>query len=306
MQRWIAIRASAVLAIIGGVSILLVSVLMAAAFVLFPMRDRAALSPAVLKAAGILIALLFAALSAWSIATGIGVFRRRGWARISILVLGALLLFFGGTGVLTLLFISFPMQAEVDLRGAGLVRGSLIAFYALLALSGAAWLAVFTRRSAKTYFAEAAAGTEPAPPLSISMIGWCLLAGAAHTAIAAALGGRLPFFGWVAAGWEARALYTLYTAVQVYLGAGLLQLDEKARVWSIVFLCLAGVNGAVFLAQPGFADRIQLPELFQNVAPAFLPMVWLLGWACLVSVAVPIWFLVRRRSAFGTGSQLGR
>jgi hypothetical protein len=108
---------------------------------------------------------------------------------------------------------------------------------------------------------------------------------------------------WAATGWSALAVYTAYTAVQIYLGAGLLQLQEEAWVWSIVYFYVAAANVAVTAALPDFAGRMQ--DMF-SAMPGFLrlgppPALEGTGVLMLISaafVAVPIWFLVRRRTAF--------
>ena len=147
----------------------------------------------------------------------------------------------------------------------------------------------------------------PAPgarPLSIAIIGWYLLLCAVGTAVGAIL--RVPgvFFGAVFTGWTAMAVYTAFTAVEIYLGSGLLQLQEPTRVASIVYFAVMAVSSVVTCVVPGFATRMQT---LQQAMPAFLRApqapASLEGTSGLMLIstlfmAVPIWFLVRRRAAF--------
>ncbi len=127
-----------------------------------------ALPPAALKVFGVAMGALFAGVGAWGIWTAVAVFRRRGWARISRLVLAALLVFMGGSAMLEK------------------VRWGIAASYGTLALIGAWWLGLFNRGATKQYFAEREPARESARPLSIGIIGWYLLAGAANSMVSLA------------------------------------------------------------------------------------------------------------------------
>src|ERR1035437_5890783 len=311
MQKWIAIRASAGVALAGSAATLFLAVGMAAFLLFSPMRDSGPCPPNLMKAVGCVMAALFAGAGVWGICAGVGVFRRRNWARISMMTFAGRQAFFGGTGALTMLLVSFPVNADVDPRFAGILHTSMVGFYLALTAVGVWWLILFNRQAAKQYFAEGGAVTESARPLSIGAIGWYLLVTAAGTAACGVF--RLPtiLFGFVVAGWTTLAVYTLLTAIQLYLGAGLLQLDERARVWTIVYLCVTGANGLAIAAAPGSAGRMRTlsGEFYQkyfHMEMQQLPNAWLIGIASVVCVAVPIWFLVRRRGAFAGASQRER
>ena len=106
----------------------------------------------------------------------------------------------------------------------------------------------------------------------------------------------------VVAGWATLAVCTVLTAIQLYLGVGLLQLDETARIWAIVYLCAMGVNGMVSAAAPGFAARmrvfsLEMERTFHFAIPYMPNATWMAA-TTVVYAAVVIWFLVRRRDAF--------
>jgi hypothetical protein len=301
MERWIAIRASAVLSIAGSVATLLFAGVMGAALLIAPPRAASPFPPAVLQAAGEMAALMFAGFGVWGVTTGIAIFRRRGWARISIVVFAAMVVFFGATGLAAMLLMPQPDNPSVNARLAGTVRHAIEGVYMALALVGAWWLALFNRASAKRYFAPGGGAVETARPLSVSVIAYYLLAGAAGTALCAALGAPALCFGAVVTGWTAMAVYSFYTAVQVYLSAGLLQLDEKARIWAIVYFVAGAANSILLVGGPAFASRMHdLQSRFENafnreVAP--FPQGAGIALAAVIAI-VPIWFLMRRRAAF--------
>ena len=224
-------------------------------------------------------------------------------------IFGGLLAFFGGTGALAMALVPFPMNAAVDQRVMGIVRASMVGFYLALTAVGAWWLILYNRQAGKQYFEEGGAVTESARPLSIGAIGWFLVVSAVGTAVCGVF--RVPtiLFGFVVAGWTTLAVCTILTAIQLYLGAGLLQLDERARIWTIVYLCVIAANGLAVVA-PGYAGRMrafagEFQKFFHLEMPQ-LPNAWLIGIASMVWVAIPIWFLVRRRGAFAAVSRRER
>jgi hypothetical protein len=269
------------------------------------MRDASALPPAALRAIGIVLASMVGACGVWAVGTGVGIIRRRAWARVSILIAGGVFAFFGCMGGLALWFAPFPMDGRVDPHALQIVRFAMVGLYALQAALGAWWLILFNRPAARQYFAADAAPPASARPLSVTLIAWYLLAGAVLAALGAVL--RVPgmFFGWLITGWASLAVYSVAAAAQLYLGSGLLQLDEKARVGSVVFFALAAANGLVSFLGPGHDQRLQALETelrgFLRVDMPEWRGVWVSAIAGLVFVAVPIWFLIRQRAAFAGG-----
>jgi hypothetical protein len=302
MRRyWIGIRASAALAILGSAATLLMAGMMAWTMFHTKLPPEAAMPAATLKAFAVVMGALFAGLGVWGIWTSVGILRRRGWARISILVLAVLLAFMGASALLGVLLVPFPSTPGVSARVMENTRWGIAAFYGALALIGAWWLVLFNTGATKQYFAEREPARESARPLSIAIIGWYLLAGAAGTALAAAL--RMPalFFGLIVTGWSAMAVYTALTAVVIYLGAGLLRLRERARRWSIVYFGAMAANALVSVARPGLMQRMYraMPGFFPTgAAMPQLDKMWVFCAIGAAACAVPIWFLVRRRAAF--------
>ena len=304
MRRlWIGIRISAALLALGGVAMLLVAA--AVWWVVLYAPSTAVQEAPPPKALVVALAAFFAVLGLWAVATAIGVLRRREWARVSTVIMAVLLAAMGGSAVLGILFVRLPESQAVPARTMANIRVAIAAFYGAMALVGGWWLLLFNSGDARLYFAERnPAPGAPARPLSISIIAWYLLLFSLATAAAAML--RIPamVFGAVVTSWGALAVYTVFTAVQIYLGTGLWQLQNPARIGSIVYFSLAMANSALAAGLPGFETRFQLmlqalPHFLRPIsAPGMIAETWVLAILASVLGAAPIWFLARRRQAF--------
>jgi hypothetical protein len=303
-RKWIGIRASAGLAIAGSLATLVLGGLMLFGILVAPPPKEPAAPPFPLLAIGIAAAATCAILSGWGIWTAIAIFRRRGWARISIVIFAVLLTFMGAGAGLVILVMRLPAQPDVTPGMMDAIRWGMGGFYGLLAAIGVWWLVLFNLRSTKEYFAQGVPSAPPARPLSVSVIGWYLLISSLFMAVPAVI--RLPafLFGAVITGWAGLAVYAVFAAAQVFLGAGLLRLREPARVGAIVYLCFTALNSAVTWLLPGYEARMQLmlremPRLSAAGVPAQMPQpAWVFALLGIAFVAIPVWFLVRRRAAF--------
>lgn len=252
------------------------------------------------------MAAVLALLSAWGIWTAVGIFRQRGWARISMVVFATLLTFIGLCAALAISVMPMPVPPQGGVSHGTLtaIRLGIATFYGLLAAIGVWWLVLFNLKSAKEYFAPDAYPNPYARPLSVSVIGWYLLFGAFCLAVTAAI--RLPavLFGAVFTGWAAVSVYAVFAATQLMLGTGLLNLKEPARIAGIAYFCFAALNSALILTPPGLAAKMrimqsEMPRLFPAGMPMTMPQsAWMLVLMGIAVAAVPIWFLVQRRGAF--------
>jgi hypothetical protein len=304
-RNWIGIRASAVLAILGSAMTLLLAGLMLLAGFFAPPPRNAPPSPIPLKPLMAVMAAVLVAFGAWGISTAVAIFLRRRWARVSILIFAVLLTFVSGPGMLVILFVPLPAAPNSDAAAImPIVRLGIAAFYGVLTAIGVWWLVLFNRSRTKEYFAGQGPVSESARPLSISVIAWYMLIGAAFLVVMAIL--RLPamLFGAVLTGWVAPAVYATWAAAEIYLGTGLLRLQQGARVGSIGLFCFGAANGVVSLVGPGYAGmmrqmQIAMPRLFPAGVPTAMPTpVWVFALLAMGSCAVPIFFLVLRRPAF--------
>jgi hypothetical protein len=134
-RKWIGIRASAGLAIAGSLATLVLGGLMLISMTLAPPPTGPA-APFPMAAIGIVMAAIFALFSGWGIWTAIGILRRRGWARVSIVIFAVLLTFTGVGGALAILVMQLPAQPNVTPGMMAAIRWGMAGFYGLLAAIG--------------------------------------------------------------------------------------------------------------------------------------------------------------------------
>jgi hypothetical protein len=269
-----------------------------------PPPPGAAPPPFPLAVVGGVMAVICTALSAWGIWTAIAIFRRRGWARYSILIFAGLLTFIGVMSAITICFMPFPPQAALSDHMISVIRSGVAAFYGVLAAIGVWWLVQFNLSSSREYFAQTAPTGPPTRPVSLSVIGWYLLIVGLAMLVPAAF--RMPAFvlGMVVTGWAGAAAYASFAVIQIALGRGLLRLKEWARVWSIGYFCFACLNAVLAVAPPGLPAKMQIlqremPRFFPAGIPAQFPQpAWLTVAMGIVVSAVPVWFLLREQAAF--------
>lgn len=242
----------------------------------------------------------------WGIATSVGLFRLKRWARISILIFASLLTFFGLITPLGLLAVRFPTPPNQDPAIFNSVRWGISVFYLCLAVVGVWWLVFFTRPSVKEQFVDAATTITPSRrPLSITVIACLLLLGSISLLFSALI--RIPalFFNQILTGWMATLLYLAYAAVCLYLGIGLLRLNPRARIAAVAYSTFGVIAGICTYTLPGAQQRITsltvtMPGMLHGENPTPIPTInpWFLCSVVLIVMGAQIYFLVTRKQAF--------
>jgi hypothetical protein len=302
MKNWAAVRISAGLSITGGALTVVFAAALATELLVAQMPYMGPFSPSIVKAAGILTSMVFAALGLWASLTGVAVLRRQRWSQISMLVLGAMLAFFGLAGLLAMSLISTPRPAGTDPDLASAVRGSIFLVYATVSAIGIWWALLFSRKGTREYFGDAQADGERARPMSITIIGYALLAQACIAAFSAVMQAPAYLFGGPYSGLVSVAFYTLHTAILLYLGCGLLQLDDTSRRVGVIYLSLVGANGVMTFLDPLKRGDVEIWEQgLQSMAHLHMPpnpQLFIGAAAALLGALLPVYFLIRRRAAF--------
>jgi hypothetical protein len=254
--------------------------------------------------------LLFGIFAAMGISTGVGLFKLRPWARVSILVFAGVMVAICVGAAVMLYSIPFPIQpAGNQAIPMDRIRSVALVVYAVPSLIGIWWLVQFNRAATKAAFGEGggalpALGGPAGRPLSVTIIGVWLVVSGALTIVPALSGMPALVFGAVLTGWSAALAYAVIAAVQISAGSGLLKLHETARLLSIAWFVLGVANLAVMSWVPSLHDTVEAYQRTTGAMPPGQPpfdivtfmqrmtVLWVIG------AAVPIWFLVRRRSAF--------
>jgi hypothetical protein len=309
MTRPAGVTASAVVAIIGSVLTLVFAGLMfVAAYV--PEARMPPNNRGIVMWAGVAFIGL-AALGTW---TAVGLFRMRSWARTSILVFAGIMAALSLLSAVMISVIPFPPMPDATPNAprASTIRWVMVAVYIVPLVIGVWWLVLFNKKSIRAAFANTAAPAAPGAasprPLSISIIAWWNIAGGALSLIPAAM--QMPAFiaGILLTGWSATLVYVFFAAVGLYLGWGLLKLDERARVLMIVWFALSGAHMAYIGLVPGararmleFERSLRIESTPPSPPPPTLDATTVFPVIAVFAVvffAVAIWFLVRNKPVF--------
>lgn len=297
-KRLVSVTITGILVLIGSAFILAVGIL--DGVVMLTTREQ--LREPSMKIGAIFAIIFLVIPSAWGIATGIGLLRLKRWARISILVFSSLLVVMAAFGIPVLMMIPSHI-AGADASLAVSIRVGVTVFYALLAGIGIWWLVLFSRPSVRLQFAGTTQLAEDARPLSISMIGWLLILGAACIPFGLFTKAPMVLFGSLLTGWPAKLLYLGFGLFGLYLGVGLLRLKDICRTLTIYYLIFGTINSAFFYLRPGYQRRmdalISANSAVFHTPPASFPFPvrpFLVAMTALV--AVQIYFLVTRKRFF--------
>ena len=335
MKRSAGVTAIVILSLLGSVFTFAMGILVLVMMIMAPVSSTNPFpgSPSLFNAMLVLASLMYLLPAVWGIVTGIGLWRLKNWARVSIVVFSVLLILMGGFSGLVTLIVPFPptQNSSVDPSIMTSIRISMAAFMLALAGIGVWWLVFFNRSTVKEQFgqlspafvdrsplqtaypaqgtAESAAGKRP---LSIAILAWFLLVGCMFLPLWFVFRTPVILFTRLLTGWPAVLLCLGYAAVQVCIGVGLLRLRPAARTAAIIYFLFGFVNSAIFYFAPGgHARMLALIESQQTMFPwmrlflthpefQFDPTRFMvIGYAGgVIGIMVPLYFLITRKVAF--------
>lgn len=270
------------------------SALLAISFLVMPENQRVSPNSAMIpqvRAMTVGVMAFFLALSVFGIFVGVGILRRKKWARITILVWGG---FMTACGLMAIAFalVVFgnmpPMQlpnvssAEAS-RIMHFTKIALAISYAIPAVIGIWWLFLFTRPRVTAAFTNpvnyapemdasgfpqlpggelAQAMAKPSCPVPIMVIAGFLIFGAVCSLIFSVFPfpAGIPFFflGHVFAGGSGRILLTLYGLIGGAAGLGLFKLKPWALHAAIGLQLLGLLNCASALTSPNYLPSMRV------------------------------------------------
>jgi hypothetical protein len=298
MSRPVGVTASAVVAILGSIfTLVLASFAVASLFIKTTQPQPPNSAPFVVL--GALMFVAFACIGFW---TSVGLFRLRPWARTAILVFAG---FLAAGSILPLLMImTVPLPPDMSADTQHTVRRLIAGMFAIPLLIAIWWLIQFNKQSTKAAFASSIAGPASARPLSITIIAVTCIFGGVSFLFAILARAPAFLFGASFNGWSGGVIYATFAAVSLFIGKGLLDLREEARILAIGWSGFWLVHGSLVTLVPPLRQRmLELqramlqdqrnpmpfdPGMLANVSFAFTAII----------VAVAIWFLIRNRAAF--------
>ena len=203
-------------------------------------------------------------LSLFGIVTGTGLIYLRNWARISILIWGGMLVFFGGIDIpIAFLMPIPPTPSAPDLPAAGMqaVRLILLAIYGMPLLIGIWWLILFNRKTVKAQFAGATGAADPtvprkpACPLPIAVLAWFYVSSILNLLFLPFLPFHVPVlvFGQVLPGRVGLTVLMLSCLALFVCGVGLLKLKPWSYSLTIVLQAFWAASTAVSMLSPNYS-----------------------------------------------------
>lgn len=330
MKRSAGVTVIVILSLLGSVFTFAIGILMLVVMIMAPhsRSDQFPVSPIFFKVMLVMASLMYLLPAIWGIVTGIGLWRLKNWARISIIVFSVLLILMGGFSGLMTLVVPIPSNPNntVDPSMMTGIRISMGAFMLTLAGIGVWWLVFFNRSKVKEQFGQFPfvpitgsltqtdqfRPTAGKRPLSITILAWLTLTGCLFIPLSLMLRAPAILFTKLLTGEPAILFYLGFAVAQLCIGVGLLRLKPAARMAAIVYFVFGSVNAAVFYLAPGGHARVlalmesersmfpwmrmlpNQPEFHFDTTP-FLVMAVMGG---LICTAIPLYFLITRKFAF--------
>jgi magnesium-transporting ATPase (P-type) len=248
-------------------------------------------------------ALMFAVFSAAGVWTAIGVLLLRPWARTAILIFAGFLAV--GSVLFLLTIMAVPMPPDISPATVQQARRVMGIVFGVLIGIAVWWLIQFNTRSTKAAFAATLEQPASRRPISITIIAWGSILGGASCLLAILSRSPAFLFGANIEGWMAAVVYAVFGVLTLYIGKGLLDLREEARILGIGWAAFSILHtGAISLVAPLRRRMLDLSQSLTAADPRthivvpdmLLNLVF--GFA-MVTLAATIWFLIRHRAAFG-------
>jgi hypothetical protein len=299
MSRPVGITVSAIVAGLGSIVTLLFAVLsIASLFLVTPQPQPPNAPQLVIAAAAMCVA--FAVIGMW---TAVGLFRLRSWARTSILIFAGFVVV--GCLFCLLLTMAVPLPPEFSASTRRTARLTMALMFAIPLVIGVWWLIQFNAPSTKAAFASPIAGAASPRPMSITVIALMTLVGAASCILGILTRTPAFLFGSTLNGWSAGVVWAIFGALSLFIGKGLLDLREEARILAIGWFGFSLAHTSlVMLVPPWRKGLLQIQQGLdqnpQHPIPFDLGILTTVMFAsgAIVS-ALAIWFLVRHHAAFG-------
>ncbi|MGB2669741.1 MAG: hypothetical protein WBE73_14285 [Candidatus Acidiferrum sp.] len=266
-----------VVAILGSVIVLAGAGLSLGALLLVKMPATMPEQPPFVRIAGITSMAIGIVCAIFGIATGIGLFLLRNWARISAMVWAGICFFFGIIGIPVALFMSLPAaynSGGMPENFTFILRLVLLAVYGAPLAVGIWWLVLFNRKSVKEQFAGTAEPIDPSlpqkprAPLAVSMLAWFFITTAANIIILPFLPFPAPaiLFGRLIEPPAGTLILILICIAIAIAGIGLLKLKPWSYSLTIGLQLFGLTSGVASLLTPGFSSSFDAAILKMNEA----------------------------------------
>lgn len=219
--------------------------------------------PAFAKTVGIATMAVAMACSIFGIATAVGLFLLRNWARLSAVVWAGICFCFGLIGIPIALFISIPTSSASPGLPANFAlsfRLILLAIYGVPLAVGIWWLILFNRKAVKEQFAVAPSSVDlslpqtPRCPTPVTVLAWFFITSLANLAVLPFLPFKFPalMFGRLFYPPAGTIILVVSCALVTIVGVGLLKLKLWSYSLSIGLQLVWLASGIITVLNPNF------------------------------------------------------
>lgn len=266
-----AVTAAAVIALLGSLLTLLFTLLAAIGMsTMQTLPQDPSLSPADARRAAFVGLTFIAMIGLWGLASSIGLFRYRNWARVSTLIWSALAVVFGGLALLFVSAFRIPVAPDIPEGTEAAVRIIVAIFYLIPVALGIWWLVLFTRKPIVALFqggptASIATGTLLDPsgfpavppklqrPVPVLVVAWFLIVSAFFSALFLLIQQPpMVFFGRLYGGSAGTVFFVVATVITLCGGLGLLRMRPWAFWLAVGWQAFSLLNGTVTLLNPNY------------------------------------------------------
>jgi uncharacterized membrane protein (DUF2068 family) len=242
------------------------------------------------KMAMVVMLLIFLAIAVFGIIVAIGVFRRRNWARICILVWGGIMAFFSACAIpfVFLAFSTIPAGLPADVDAGPMMswmKWFSALFYGIPLCVGIWWLILFTRKRVAAAFtnsdapfvppseldasgfplvdapAQSPRKPKPACPLPVAIVAVFFIFSAVCMCLVmiVPMPATMPvlFFGHVYYGAAPKAVFGVLGVITGVAGFGLLKLKPWALYTELVLQSVFLVNGVITILSPNYGPLMR-------------------------------------------------
>jgi hypothetical protein len=296
-----AVTAAGVVAIIFSAFAVLGSLLMGVSLLVAPeiqTRQGVPVVPAATKAMSEVMIVFLLAVAVSGIFVGVGILRRRNWARITILVWAGFMTFVSVCAIafVLVIFNAIPNQLPDTADAAPLmkfIKFFVVIFYGIPAGIGVWWLILFTRRRVATAFTnpaefspamdpsgfphvesamQAPSTPKPSCPLLLAILAGLFIFSGFFTTMFATIPLPFPFpmylFGHVYSGSGPRIFLAVLALVMGIAGVGMLKLKSWGLHTALLVQSVFFVNGLFAAVSPAFlADMGDAMEKMSGQSP---------------------------------------
>lgn len=251
---------SAVLAILGGIFMMLLSVMSLSLVPLSPDREN-------IVSVAASLAVVFFGIGAFAVGTGVGLLRLKNWARISTLIWSGITVFFGSFTLIALLLVPFPSVPPTSPPiNTGTIKAMAVILYGIPILIGIWWLILFNKKPVKEQFLESGSpalardiAARPRCPLPVAIIAGFMLFSVLvmfamplmHLPVSTIL------FGQRIHGELGNFIYASSAVLYLATAIGLLTLKRWSYPLAIILQAFWLCSGVVTFLRPNYAKNLQ-------------------------------------------------